>query len=509
MRVHPLFCAVSLLALCTGCAVGPDFERPAAPATKSYDSEDLPKKTSSADDSNGTPQTFVQDQDIPAEWWKLFHSEDLNNLIKQALKANPDLAGAQAALREAQENYRAGYGVLFPSVSGQFDTARQKTSGAAFGGSFPGFLYTLHTATVQVSYGLDIWGGDRRAIEELEASADYQRFQLEAAYLSLTSNLVVAAITEASVRDQIAATKQILAEEDKEINLTQKQLEAGAINKAPLLALRATREQTRASLPPLEKQLAQTRHLISVMTGQPPSTAPAAQFKLADLKLPEALPVTVPSQLVEQRPDVRASEANLHAASAAIGVAIANRLPSFGLNGDIGSQANNLGKLFTPGTGIWSAGLSLSETLFDAGTLAHRQGASEAAYDVAAAQYRKTVLSAFQDVADVLRALQADADTLQADVEAEKVAHDSLSLFKLQYESGSASYLDVLSAERTEQQTKLATVQAAAQRYADTVALFQALGGGWWNRTSDKNDINSAEDKSQPPAGPEASVKED
>jgi NodT family efflux transporter outer membrane factor (OMF) lipoprotein len=495
-----------LIALLAGCAVGPDFERPDAPKTSNYDSDALPVKTEAADNTNGASQAFANGEDIPAEWWTLYHSEPLNQLIKQALKANPDLKAAQAALREAQEDYAAGSGYLFPTVSGQFDTTRQKTSGAAFGGSFPGFLYTLHTATVSVSYGLDLFGGTRRAIEELEASTDYQRFQLEAAYLSLTSNVVTTAINEASLRGQIAATKQILAEEDKQLEVTQNQLDAGAINKAPVLALKATREQTRATLPVLEKQLSQTRHLLSVLVGQLPSKAPEATFDLTKLNLPETLPVTLPSQLVEQRPDVRAAEANLHAASAAIGVAIANRLPSFTLSADIGSEANNLGKLFTPGTGIWSAGFSVAQTIFDAGTLEHKEGSAEAAYDVAAAQYRKTVLGAFQDVADVLRALQSDAQTLKADVEAEKVAADSLALFKQQFDAGSASYLDVLSAEQTEQKAKLAVVQAEAQRFADTAALFQALGGGWWNRTSNKMDISSVEDKSQPPAGPDSSA---
>lgn len=509
VRLAPLLCAASLVALLVGCAVGPDFERPTAPKTSDYDSDKLPAETASVDTENGGAQSFANGKDVPAEWWALYHSEPLNKLIKQSIRANPDLAAAQAALRQAQESYAAGTGALFPTVSAGFDTTRQKTSGAAFGGSFPGFLYTLHTASVSVSYGLDLFGGTRRGIEELEAGADYQRFQLEAAYLSLTGNVVTTAVNEASLRGQIAATKKILAEEDKQLDVIQRQLDVGAINKAPLLALRATREQTRATLPPLEKQLSQTRHLLSVLIGQLPSSPPEAAFDLANLQLPQTLPLSIPSQLVEQRPDVRAAEANLHAASADIGVAIANRLPQFTLSADMGSESNNLGKLFTSGTGIWSAGFSIAQTIFDAGTLEHKQGAAEAAFDVAAAQYRKTVLAAFQDVADVLRALQSDAETLKIQIEAERVATESLAVFKQQYEAGSASYLDVLSAEQTEQQTRIATVQAEAQRLADTAALFQALGGGWWNRTSDKTDISSAENKSVPPAGPDVSPNGD
>jgi len=502
VRLPLLLCAASAAALLTGCAVGPNFERPATQTPGQYDSSDLPAGTTATANPNGTPQAFAAGQDIPAEWWVLFHSEPLNALIKQALKANPDLQAAEAALREAQENEAAGSSILFPEVDGGFSTIRQKTSSAAAGGRAPSSLYTLHTAQVSVSYGIDLFGGSRRAVEELAAATDFQRFQLEAAYLSLTANVVATAVQEASLRGQIEATKQILDQEDRQIDVTQKQLELGAINKAPVLALQATREQTRATLPALDKQLSQTRHLLSVLIGQLPSNAPEATFTLDSMQLPETLPVTLPSKLVEQRPDIRAAEANLHAASAAIGVAEAARLPQITLSADVGSQALSLGKLFTPGMGIWDAGFNVAQTLFDAGRLGHQQGSAEAAFDVAAAQYRKTVLTAFEDVADVLRALQADADALKARVDAENVAHDSLDLFQQQYNAGNASYLEVLSAEQTEQQTKLAVVQAEAQRYADTAALFQALGGGWWNRTSDTTDVSSAEDKSQPAAGP-------
>lgn len=504
MRVSYLFrssCLTALLVL-SACAVGPDFERPVTAAGAEFDSTALPETTNSTDDEHGNAQRFSKYKDIPAEWWQVFKSESLNTLIRQSLKANPDLEAAKAALRQAQENTLAQTGALLPTFGVEYDTNRQQTTGAAAGGAFPGTLFTLHRARVNVSYGIDLWGGTRRAVEELDATSDYQRFQLEAAYLSLTSNVVTTAVQEASLRGQIAATKQVLEQEDRQIKLTQSQLDLGAITKAPLLALQTTREQTRATLPGLEHELAKTRHLLSVLVGELPSSAPQATFTLDQIKLPEDLPVTIPSQLVDQRPDVRAAEANLHAASAAIGVAVANRLPQLNITGNIGSQANLMDNLFKSGTGIWSLGLALTQTFFDGGTLAHRQGAAEAAYDQAAAQYRKTVLGAFQDVADVLHALQSDADELKNRVEAQRVAAASLALFKQQYEAGSASYLDVLSAEQAEAQTKIALVQAKAQRLADTAALFQALGGGWWNRTTDISDNSRAEDKSEPPANP-------
>lgn len=494
MRPFRFFFIASLATL-SACAVGPDFERPAKPDVAAYDSTPLPPQTDSVKGDAGVAQQFAYGQDIPAAWWELFHSEPLNQLIAQALKSNPDLAAAEAALRAAGENVEAGEGVLFPSLQGDFGSSRQKIAGPSNGGRFPGSIYTLHNASVSVSYGLDLFGGTRRQIEQLEAQQEYQRFQMEAAALSLTANVVTAAVQEASLRGQIAATKKIVEEETKQRDLLQKQLDLGGISKEGLLAQEATLAQVKATLPPLEKQLDQTRHELSVLAGQFPNDAPKAIFELGSLKLPTALPVTLPAQLVEQRPDVRAAEANLHAASAAIGVASANRLPQITLSADMGSAANAIGKLFSPGGGFWSMGFGVAQTIFDAGTLAHKQGAAEAEYDVAAAQYRKVVLTAFQDVADTLRALQSDATALKAQVAAERAAADSLSLARDQFNAGAISYLSLLDSERTEQQTKLALVQAEAQRFADTAALFQALGGGWWNR-------NAAAAKPDAPAEP-------
>jgi NodT family efflux transporter outer membrane factor (OMF) lipoprotein len=481
VRVSSLLMAASLAAL-SACAVGPDFERPDAPHITAYDSQSLPDRTESADVENGGAQSFMPGKDIPAAWWNLFHSEALDRLIAEALKANPDLAAAQASLRAAEENTEAGGGLLFPTATGDFSTTRQKTSSASTGGRFPGSVYTLHNASVKVSYGLDIFGGARRAIEELQAQEDMQRFQLEAAYLSLTANVVTAAVQEASLRGQIAATRAIIEEENKELNLLKQQLELGAIARTNVLAQAAQLAQTKAGLPQLENSLSQVRHQLSVLTGDFPANDPGVTFDLASLKLPQELPVTLPSQLVEQRPDIRSAEANLHAASAAIGVAEANRLPQITLSADIGDAANNLGKMFFPGTGFWSMGFDVAQTIFDAGTLEHKQHAAEAEYDVAAAQYRKTVLVAFQDVADTLHALQEDAAALQSRTVAEQAAADSLKLVQEQFKAGSIAYLELLNAEQTEQQARILLVSAEAQRFADTAALFQALGGGWWNR---------------------------
>jgi NodT family efflux transporter outer membrane factor (OMF) lipoprotein len=487
-----LFSALVPISL-VSCAVGPDFEPPPPPNVTAYESTPLPQKTDSAPVENGgETQTYAAGKDIPAEWWKLFHSEPLNQLIELSLKNSPDLAAADAALRQAHENMKAGEGPLFPQVDAGFSSEREKISGVAFGSNQAIPPFTLYNASVSVSYGPDIFGGTRRQIEALEASEDYQRYELEAARLTLTSNVVTTAIAEASLRAQIGATNEIIKDEQKALDLLQKQLSLGGIAKSAVLAQAATLAQERATLPPIEKQLAQTRHQLSVLAGQFPSNEPAAKFELANLKLPQEIPVSLPSKLVEQRPDVQAAEATLHAQSAEIGVATANMLPQFPLTGNIGSDAITIGSLFTPGTGIWALAAGVTQPIFHGGTLLHQKRAAEAAYDEAVALYRKTVLTAFENVADSLHALQSDAAALKANAEAERAAADSLHLAEQQYKDGAISYLTLLNAEQTEQQTKLALVQSEAQRYADTAALFTALGGGWWNRVAQGKDSGVA-----------------
>jgi NodT family efflux transporter outer membrane factor (OMF) lipoprotein len=476
----------SLLAV-TACAVGPDFERPAAPETKAYDNGILPDQTVAAKTEGGEAQAFAMGEDIPGQWWTLFHSDALNGLVTQALKNNPDIEAADAALRQANENAAAEGGYLFPTVDASFSSSRQKVPGASFGGTFPGSIYTLHNASVSISYGLDLWGGERRAVEAAEAQAEFQDFELKAAKIALTANVVTAAIQEASLRAQVAATEQIIQDEDKQRELLADQLEAGAVARTALLAQETTLAQTRATLPPLEKQLSSVRHQLSALLGETPDQAPP-DFDLANLTLPQHLPLSLPVKLVDQRPDVRAAEANLHAASAEVGVTIANRLPGITLTGNIGSDASKIGSLFMPGGGVWSFGGSVAETVFDGGTLAHKQGVAEAAFDVARAQYKKTVITAFQNVADSLRAIESDAKALKSETEAWKAADNGLSLVREQYKAGAVGYVALVTAEQAEQQTKVALVQAQAQRFADTAALFQALGGGWWNKPVEEAD---------------------
>jgi NodT family efflux transporter outer membrane factor (OMF) lipoprotein len=436
-------------------------------------------------------------RDIPSQWWTLFKSRSLDSLIRQALVDSPTLAASQAALRQAQENRRAQLGELFPSVDGNFSANRSKFTGASFGQpNVSGGLFTLYNASVSVSYTLDLFGGTRRSLEELQAKVDYQHYLLEASYLTLTSNIVTTAVQEASLRAQIRSTKEILKAEEEQLALVEQQFQLGGASRPDVLAQKSQLAQTRTNLPPLEKELSQTRHLLAVLAGKPPGDAAILpEFEITDLELLQELPVSLPSVLVRQRPDILASEEQLHSACALIGVATANLFPKLTITGNYGSQSTLLGDLFSSGTNIWSIGAGLVQPIFRAGELTARRRAAIAAYDQAYAQYRETVLQAFQNVADVLRTLEKDAEALKAQSDAEATARESLQMSRDQYELGAVSYLVLLNADRQHQQTRIALTQAQAARFADTAALFQALGGGWWNREAEENSAGASNKK--------------
>jgi NodT family efflux transporter outer membrane factor (OMF) lipoprotein len=480
--------SVALTAVLTlaGCAaVGPDFKSPDAPAAVDggrYTPEPMPQQTVTAPGAAGEAQRFSPGQDIPAQWWLLFHSDALDRLVRASLTRSPNLAAAQAALRQAQETLNAQTGtLLYPNVAGHLDATRAAASPGSTAAPV-GTVFTLYNASVNVSYTLDMFGAARRELEGLSAAVGYQRFLLEATYLALTSNVVTTAIKEAALRAQLQATQEILAAQERQLVIIEKQLAAGAVARPIVLVQRTQVAQTRATLPPLEKSLAQARHQLSVFAGMLPSESGMPEFQLDSLRLPLDLPVTLPSSLVRQRPDIQASEALLHAASAQIGVATANLYPQITLSGSVGAAALQLGDLFGSGSGYWSIGAGLLQPIFNAGALNARRRAAIAAYDQAAAQYRETVLTAFQNVADALRALELDASALKSQADAEALARESLELATRQYQLGAVSYLTLLVAQRSHQETRVGLVQAQAARYADTAALFQALGGGWWNR---------------------------
>jgi NodT family efflux transporter outer membrane factor (OMF) lipoprotein len=466
-----------------GCTVGPDFHRPEPPKTTSYTASKLPEQTVSTPAIGGSAQRFVSGRDIPAEWWTLFHSEDLDRLIREALADSPTLAAAKAALRRAQENLTAQTGVVyFPAVDAKGSVSREKFSGASFGQPGNGVIFTLYNASVDVTYSLDLFGGGRRELEALRSQVDYQRFQLEGAHLTLASNVVTAAVKEASLRAQIRSTEGIVKDLEKQLQVVERQFQLGGVSRSDVLAQQTQLAQTKVTLPPLQKALAQTRHLLAVLAGKMPGEAALPEFSLDKMNLPEELPVSLPSSLVRQRPDIRASEEVLHAASAQIGVATANLYPQITLTGSYGSESSSSDKLFSSGSSIWSLGAGLLQPVFHGGELLANRRAAVAAYDQAAAQYRETVLLAFQNVADALRALAEDARTLKAQAEAEAAARENLDLTAKQFELGGVSYLSLLNAQRQYRLAQFILIQAQAARFSDTAALFQALGGGWWNR---------------------------
>ena len=475
---------VSAIAL-AGCAVGPNFHRPAAPTTESYTAQKQPTVLGSAVADGGTAptdagtQTFVTGQEPPAQWWHEFGSPDLDALVAEALHANPNVKAAEAALRQAQENVAAGRGAYFPQVQLTGDASRNRnavqilaptlTSGAP--------IFNLYTPQVSVSYIPDLFGANRRQVESLQATADASRDEYDAAYLTLAANVVTGAIQEAGLRAQIAATRQIIDIERESLQVMHRQLTLGAIAEADALAQEASLAQLETSLPPLRKALDQQRDMLAVLTGHLPSDAPSSQFELDAITLPATIPLGVPSRLVERRPDVRAAEAQLHAATANVGVAIANMLPQITLSGSLGTVATQTAQIFSAQSEFWSAGASLSQTLFAGGTLLHRERAARAALDQAGAQYRATVLTAFQNVADALRALTADADAVRAADRAATLSETSLDIAQRQYELGAVSYLSLLAAQQTYQQALVGRAQARTNRYVDSAALFQALGG--------------------------------
>jgi NodT family efflux transporter outer membrane factor (OMF) lipoprotein len=473
---------MAVFATLTACTVGPDFKSPDKPTVEGYTPENLVPRTSSAPVHGGEAQSLMLGADVPGRWWQLYSSAELDSLVDQALRANPDLDAAQAALRQAREQLFAQQGALFPTFSGNGSGTQQLQSGNQFGQPSFTSQFGVVSASLSVAYAPDLWGGVRRQVESQEAVAEYQRFQLEAAYLTLTANVVVAAVNLASLRDQIAATNEIIRLQTDGLRLVQDQFALGGASRADVLAQQATLAQTQATLPPLQKQLAQQRNQLMRYLGKPPTDDAGQGLHLANLQLPKDLPLSLPSQLVEQRPDVRSSEAQLHSASANIGVATAAQLPQFNITGQLGSSALGVASMFGPGTAFWSLGTSAAQTLIDGGQLEHKKRAAVAAFDQAAASYRGVVLSAFQDVANALRALQSDAEALTTAVAAEQDAEQSLALSQQQYQAGSISYLTLLNAQQTYENALINRVKAQATRFSDTAALFEALGGGWWHR---------------------------
>ncbi len=485
--------AAALLSLpLAGCSVGPDFVASAAPDVGGYTKENL-SGTSGSPGQGGASQRLVKDMDIPGQWWKVFHSRPLNHLLELALANNHDIKAAEAGLKAAKEAVEAQKGFFYPTVTGTPNAFRslQATGTIAPTLNSGASVYNLYTPQANISYSPDIWGLNRRTVESLQAQADMQRFQTEATYLTLTSNVVVGAVQEASYRGQIEATKKIIKAMESLLVVIRKEKAVGQAAEADVALQEAALAQAIAALPVLEKQLAQQRDLLTALIGGLPSQPPSETFQLSGLNLPSSLPVSIPAKLIWQRPDVRAAEENLHSYQALIGVAVANRLPTVDITGNAGTTASVLSQLFVPGNYFWTFGGQITATFFDGGTLMHKQAQAEASAVQAAEQYKSTVINAFQNVADALRAIQHDADELKAAAAAEKAAEKSYKLALGQKQFGQVSNAVVLLAEQTYLNASVTRVQAEAMRYADTAALFQALGGGWWNRPEELQRVDA------------------
>ena len=496
--------ALAAAALVASCAVGPNFHHPEPPKNAGYTPTPLPQVTASAAIHGGEPQRFVNGQDLPFEGWELFQSKALSSLVEKALQANPTIPAAQAALRQAQEIVYAQQGFFYPTIAAGYIFQRNAVAGNFANSVAPGvqgsgkviaalqdpvnkphnktLYYNVHTAQVTASYLPDVFGVNRRTVESLEALAAVQRFELEAAYITLASNVVAAAMQEAYTRAEIAAVKQIIEFDVQALDILRNQFRLGYVMRIDVAAQEAALAQAKQLLPPLETQFEQTRDLIRVLLGNLPNEDVAETIDLASLQLPHDLPLSLPSRIIEQRTDVRAAEELVRSANAQVGVAIAHRLPQFTLTAAYGGTATQISQIFYQGGPFWNILAGVVGPLFDGNTLLHQERAADEALVQAAAQYRSTVLGAYQNVADTLHALVGDANALEAAVEWERAARVTLDLTREQLNHGYVNYLTLLNAEITYQQALLSLVQAQATRFGDTAVLFQALGGGWWNR---------------------------
>ena len=496
--------ACGVLLLLPGCAVGPAYHKPQAPANAGYAPTPLPQATSSVAVAGGDAQHLVLGADIPFQWWELFQCEALNALIERAFESNPSLPAAQAALRQAQELTSAQRGFFFPTVAANYQFERQKLAGNLSGSSAPGvqgngsdisayqnpsstphnepLYYNLHTAQLTVGFVPDVFGGNRRQVESLEAQQEAQRLLLEATYVTLASNVAAAAIQEAQLRAELAAAHEIVAFNEKALRILSAQLQLGYAMRVDVANQEAALAQAKALVPPLQKQYEQTRDLVRALAGNLPNEDVPETFELEALHLPQDLPVSLPARVIEQRPDVKVAEASLHAANAQVGVAVAAMLPQFSITAAQGGTATQFDWMFRSGGPFWTVIGGVSQPVFDGGTLLHRKRAADQALKQAAYEYQTTVITAYQNVADTLHAIVSDADALSAAVEAESAAKVALTLTQRQLDVGYVSYLTLLTAETAYSQALMSRIQAQAVRYGDTVTLFQALGGGWWNR---------------------------
>ncbi len=473
----PCSCLLISGILLTGCLAGPDFSPPPAPKTKQYTQTPIPSETSASPGHLGNSQLLKTGTSINPGWWRAFRSPKLDRLIEKAVQTNPDLTAARATLRQAQELFEAGKGTTnYPQVSGNLSAQRQRLNPGIFGQAGDAREFSLYNAGIDVRYNLDLSGGSRRTLEALAAKVDYQHYQVAAARLNLAGAITANAITEARLSGQIRITEAILESRKEQLKLTEKRLELGHAARDETLAAKIQVHEIQAELSGLRKQYRQTRHLLAILAGQSPGAVKLPDFTLKDFSLPPTLPLSVPSELVRNRPDIRAAEALLHIATANYGIAIAKLYPQLTLSGELGSQALTTGLLFGSGSAVWSLIAQLTQPLFKPGLPAEKRAAL-AELDAASANYRSVVLESLRNVADVLVSLKNDSEKLTALSAAETAARERFTETKQRYSLGAADYLQVLTSEQEYLQTKLSRVESQAIRLADTNAFYLAMGG--------------------------------
>lgn len=469
--------SAGLLSL-AGCSFAPRYSLPAVHTT-SYTHAPSPHATVSATGPAGQSQQFDYGASPANKWWRQFDSPKLDTLIRQALANNPGLVQEQAKLREARAAMAAASGIFYPQVSGNLGASRQKTSSAGSGGSFPGRIYSLYSGGLAVSYYPDFFGVNRLVYRGEQAQVDYQRYELDAARLTLIGNVASAAINAASVRAQIQATRSIIVHEKTVLKLTETQYRFGAVPYLSVLTQRGSVASSEATLPSLEQQWAVYRHELAILVGQLPAQWRDSSPNMAEVRLPARIPVSLPSTLVQQRPDIRAAEAQLRYADVEIGVAKAQMYPAVTLTAQFGQESTAPGAILHAASNIWSLAGDLAMPIFAGGTLEAQKREAVATYDATVAAYRQTVLGAFQQVANSLRALEHDAQTLRAEQHALAANRAALHLAETSYRDGAVDYLSLLTTEVQYSNARLSYIQAQSQRYLDTVSLFVALGGSW------------------------------
>ncbi len=480
-RWRAVTATLATLTLLAGCAVGPSFVQPAAPTVRTYTSGGSAPNLVST--SRQPSQHIAIGEQIPAQWWQLFHSTQLDGLVRQALARNPTLDAAQDTLAAAEEVVLEARGGYYPQVDLGASAARQKGPAFALGllpakQGLPEFdLYSLGPT---VSYSVDVFGLTKRQVEERQALADTQGDQLAAAYLTITGNVVTQALTLASLRLQITAVHDIISEDERNVSLVKLKVAGGLAPRSDVLTAETQLATDRTLLPPLDQQRAIAEDALAVLLGSPPGAWTPPTILLSDFTLPAALPLSLPSTLVRQRPDILAAQAQVHARSAAIGIATAQMYPNIVLSGSIATAALTAGSLFGSSSTVWSAAAGLTAPIFHGGALAARRREAIASYRAALATYRQTVLTAFGQVADTLRALGHDVALANAEHQALKVAQASLRMQRASYTAGRSDLLQLLDAERSVAQARLGDARAIAQRYIDSARLLVALGGGWW-----------------------------